>query len=461
MKSSFKSGISILILSSTLLANSPKLLPLESCIDIALENNPELAISKKQVDKANAEVWEAVGTLLPSVDANANFSHAWEIQTNTIPNFLKPMLAPLAPVIPEFADMPDYVQLAFGLENTFTYGATLSQPLFLGGAGIASIQMARAFQKSSQHEYERTRQNLIYNTADAFYQCILAKEMVQVQKDALAQAEANLDIVLKKYDVGAASGLDKMRAQVDAANIKPAYISAKNAYQAALTQLKTVMGMPLEDKIQPQGILEYTEDTFSDLSLEEIQNLSEKNRPELLSMTAQEKVASKGIALARSEFLPKLIFSTDYSYLAMKNDYHFNQDDFSKGFTSAFTLQMPLFHGFRSCKNYQKAQLDYKITLDSKRMLEDGIRAEVEITYNTFREAKEKYQSAAESIAMAEEAMRLANLMYEEGASTQLEVLSSQLALTQSKLNFITSLYEYQMARYNFRRATGTLTEIL
>ncbi len=451
----------VFILSGSLLADNPQALPLQACIQHALENNPELAISDKQARKAEAELWEAVGTILPSVDANATFSHAWEIQTNTIPNFLKPMLSPLAPVIPEFQDMPDYVELAFGLENTFTYGATLSQPLFLGGAGIAGIQMAKAFYKSSQHQLESTRQNLIYKTVDAFYQCILAKEMVRVQQDALKQAEANLDLVLKKYDVGAASGFDKMRAQVDVANLKPAYISAQNRYRAALIQLKTVMGMEIDQDIQLKGALKYEEDDFAGLSLNEIKALSQKNRPELLSMHAQQNAAAKGIALARSEFMPKIIFSTDYSYLAMKNDYNFTQNDFSKGFTSALTLQMPLFHGFRSCKKYQKAHLDYKMTIDSKQMLEDGVQAEVEIAYNTFQETIEKYQSASESIALAEEALRLANLMYDEGASTQLDVLSSQLALTQSKLNYITTLYEYQMARYNFRRATGTLTEIL
>lgn len=446
----------ILVITSSLIGQTPKKLSIETCLQHALENNPELAISRKQLDRANAEVWEAASTLLPTVDANANLSHAWEIQTSTIPNFIKSMLGEAAP-----PNMPDYVNIAFGLENTFTYGAMLSQPLFLGGAGISGIQMAKAFHKSSEYELESTRQNLIYNTVDAFYQCILAKELVLVQKDALAQAEANLDIVLKKYDAGAASGFDKMRAQVDVANLKPAYISAKNGFQAALTQLKTVMGMDINNDILPQGSLQYAEDSFEDLSLEEVQTLSQKNRPELLSMKSQERAASKGIALARSEFLPKLIFSTDYSYLAMKNNYNFKGDDFSKGFTSALSLQVPLFHGFHSCKNYQKAQIDYKVAIDSKRMLEDGIHAEVEIAYNTFKEVKEKYQSAAESIALAEEALRLANLMYEEGASTQLDVLSSQLALTQSKLNYITSLYEYQMARYNFRRATGTLTEIL
>ena len=172
-------------------------------------------------------------------------------------------------------------------------------------------------------------------------------------------------------------------------------------------------------------------------------------------------MASKGVTLARSEFLPKLFFSTDYSYLAMRNDYKFTSDDFSKGFTSALSLQIPLFHGFKTCKEYQKARLDYKIALDTEKLTRDGIATEVEIAYNKFKESSEKYQAAKESISLAEEALRLANLMYEEGVHTQLDVLNSQLALTQSRLNYATALYEYQMARYDLRRVTGLLTSVL
>ena len=64
----------------------------------------------------------------------------------------------------------------------------------------------------------------------------------------------------------------------------------------------------------------------------------------------------RGITIARSNFLPKLYFSTDYSFMAMRNDLNISQNDFSKGLTSALSLQIPLFSGFRSTRQYQAAQ---------------------------------------------------------------------------------------------------------
>ncbi|HOH09109.1 MAG TPA: TolC family protein, partial [bacterium] len=216
-------------------------LTIDESVELALAKNPEIRMAEKELAKARASVWEATANILPQVNGYANLQHAWDIQTQTIPNFLKTMLGPLADMIPELAGMPDYVQMSFGMENTLVYGASLTQPLFLGGAGMAGIQMATAGKRAAEQNLEAKRQGLIYQTASAFYACLLAQELAAVQEEALAQAQANLDVVAKKHEVGSASGFDKMRAEVEVANLKPEVISARNKLQLAITGLRTVL----------------------------------------------------------------------------------------------------------------------------------------------------------------------------------------------------------------------------
>ncbi len=446
------------LIMSTAWASETITLTLEESIAVALENNPDIKIAEKEVSKAKASVWEAMSVLMPSVTASANFQKSWEIQENTIPNFIKAMVGP---TFPGYNEMPDFVRLSFGLENTFMYGLNLQQPLFLGGAGIAGVQLAQSAQQAIEHLLESKRQNLIYRTANAFYACLLTKELIRVQEEAMGQARANLEIVLSRYEVGSASGLDKMRAEVEVANLKPALITVRNDHQSALTGLRVVLGLEETKRVQVKGEMAYETDAMEGANLESLQQQAMVTRPELHMLTAQKRMASKGVTIARSSFMPKVYFSTDYSFLAMRNDYDFKQDDFSKGFTSAVSVSIPLFQGFRNHKQYQKARLDYKIVLDTEKQAGDGIAAEVEISFNKFQEGKEKYVAAQESIILAEEALRLANLMYEEGASTQLDVLISQLALTRARLNHVSALYEFLMARYALRRVTGTLTTVL
>ena len=434
------------------LAQDKLVLSLESSLDYALQNNPEFKIAEKEVQKSRAGVWEAYSNILPQLDGTVNYQHNWKIQESTIPNFIKTMLGPAAP-----EGMPDYVQIAFGLENTLIYGAKVNQPLFLGGAGFAGIQIAAAARDATEQVYEAKKQTLIYRTATAFYSCLLTKELIAVQEEALAEAQANLDLVLKKYNVGMASGFDKMRAQVDVANSQPVLIAAKNNYRLAMTQLRTVLGLEKDAEIEVAGEFVYIEEDLKDFTLPELQEIAMQNRPEILALKHQKIISQKQVTIARSEFLPKLFFTTDYSFMAMKNDLNFNQNDFSEGFYSALSLQIPLFHGFRSMKGYEKAKLDNKIFYDTEKQYVDVINAEVEVAYNNFLEGKEKFLSARETVEMAKESLRLANLMYEEGANTQLDVLTSQLALNRARLTYASSLYDYQVARYQLRKAVGKL----
>ena len=54
--------------------------------------------------------------------------------------------------------------------------------------------------------------------------------------------------------------------------------------------------------------------------------------------------------------------------------------------------------------------------------------------------------SFAKSFLTQEEALRLANVRYNAGTATQLDVLTSQVALTEARLNQLLSYYGYNVA---------------
>ncbi len=451
-------GIVSLFLISTLNAQDKMTLTLDRSVELAFENNPSYQIARKEVKKAKASVGESYSTILPQINSTAAYQHAWEIQTSTIPNFLKPMFPPGFPGVDQ---MPDFVSLSFGLENTITLGANLQQPLFLGGAGVAGIRMASAGARAAELNLEQTKQQLFYNTASAFYGCLVAKEVVKVQEEALQQSEENLAMVRKKYKAGAASKFDLMRAEVNVANTKPDAISARNQYKTALTRLKMVLALPMDTIIEVDGELLYEEDDFTTMSIPEYQKMALQQRPEVQALQEQKAIAKQGIAMARSNFLPKLFFTTDYSYLGMTNEWKIGGVDYSRGFTSTVSVQLPLFTGLKHNKQYQKAKLDFRMMQDTQKQVSDGVNAEVEAAYNAFVEAQEKFDAADENVDLAEETYRLAAMMYEEGTNTQLDVFTAQLGLTSARMNYLSSLYEYQLARYALRKATGRLTEII
>ena len=436
-------------------------LTLEQSVAVALDHSPDLAVARNDYSKAGTGVWQAWSTVLPRLDGYANLQHAWEIQTSRIPNFLKPMLGPLGTMIPEISQMPDFVDLAFGLQNTLRYGATITQPLFLGGAGAAGISTANAAERAAGHALDLKRQTLILDVATAFYAVLLARELVRVQENALAQAQANLETVKKKFDVGVASPFDKMRAQVDVATIEPEVIGARNALQSSLSTMRTVLGLEPTAQIDVEGEFTYVPEEYAAYPLSELQAMALEQRHETKMMEERKTIADNSIAIAHSAYWPTLIFQTDLSYLGMRDDLRFARPDFSKGITSSLTLQLPIFVGFRTMKESEKAELDFRSVLEDERRLTNGISAEVEVVLNGLHVAEEKHRSALQTVDLGTEALRLARVMYNEGANTQLDVLNSQLALTRAQVNYVNTMFEYQVARYRLRKAIGRLDGVL
>jgi outer membrane protein TolC len=436
-------------------------LTLDQSVSLALEHSPELAVARNDYEKAGTSVWQAWSTVLPRLDGYASLQHSWEIQTSRIPNFLKPMLGPLGTMIPGVSEMPDYVDISFGLANTLRYGATVTQPLFLGGAGMAGIRTANAAERAAEHALELKRQTLVLDAATAFYAVLLAQELARVQENALAQAQANLEMVSRKFDVGMASPFDKMRAQVEAATIEPDVIAARNRLQSSLSTLRTVLGLEPSTRIDVRGEFAYAPEEYALQPLSELQAMALARRGESKIMEERKTIADNSITIARSAHWPTLIFQTDLSYLAMRDDYRFSRPDLSKGITSSLTLQLPIFAGFKTMKESEKAELEYRSVLEDDRRLVNGISAEVEVALNGVHEADQKYRSALQTVKLGTEALRLANVMYREGANTQLDVLNSQLALTRAQVNYANTMFEYQIARYRLRKAIGLLDGVL
>ena len=58
------------------------------------------------------------------------------------------------------------------------------------------------------------------------------------------------------------------------------------------------------------------------------------------------------------------------------------------------------------------------------------------------------------TIAQAEEGLKIANLRFETGVGTQLEVLSAQAALTEARSQLAVATFMFRKARAELRKAT-------
>ena len=84
----------------------------------------------------------------------------------------------------------------------------------------------------------------------------------------------------------------------------------------------------------------------------------------------------------------------------------------------------------------------------------DNVRLEVEQAYDQLVRAKKSLDIQKETIAQAEEGLKIANLRYEQGVGTQLEVLAAQSALTNARNSLAQALFFFRTSKAQLKKAT-------
>ncbi len=435
---------SLLLLSWTILAwGQPLPLDLATVRQLAVANNPQLKVAQKDRDRAWSQVKASFGGLLPTVATYSSYQRAWELPTIFFDN-------------PDPTGPPK-ISFKVGQTHTLVTGIKFEQPLFLGGAAWNGYQLAKLGYDLTESQYEMTRESVLLDATTAYLSLLFARLLIDMSQQAVETADENLQQVREMKKVGKASRFDVLRAEVQLASVKPQLISAQNNVRLAESRLRMVLNLPANQKLLVTETLQYVPDPLLGEKVEDLVQMAFEKRPEMQALVTQKAMAQKQVDISRSTLTPKVMFSTTYQYQGEKETTDFTQDDFFKSFNSSISINLPLFSGWQNQTQIQQAKINQRILDDQEAMLQQAIREEVESAFFTIQEAEEKVLSQIKLVEQAQEALRLAQLRYREGSSTQLDVMNAEVALNQARMSHYQSLFEYNLARTQLQKALNQL----
>jgi outer membrane protein TolC len=410
-------------------------LTLEESIRLALRQNPFYLATKAKEEGAGFMVREAVSRFFPSLNAQG---------TDVLDK--KPFTIDLSSFIP---GMPSQ-KVKLDLTRTYQLSLSFSLPLYAGGRLLSGYKQANYNLLSTRESIRQSRQETVFNVKKAFYGYLLARKFLDVSEEAVALAEKHRTNVKNLYDVGMASKFDLLRSEVQAANLKPQLIRAKNGLSMAELALKTLLGLDLSQRIEVKGDLSY-EAYEADLNADVTRALA--NRPELNQLKYQRLIAAEMLKIARAAYLPTLAVGGAYNYWS--NNLNFTRYNWESYYSVNLVLSVPIFNGFMNEAKVGESkamlkQLDY-----SQKGLTEMVKFEVQEAILDLQQAKESLASQEKNVEQAQEAVRIAELNYSEGLATNLDVSSAQMALTQAKTNYSQALYDYVLALAQLEKAIG------
>jgi len=331
-------------------------------------------------------------------------------------------------------------------QMAFSFGL----PLFAGGRLTAGYKQANLGVKASRETVRLSEQETIYNTKQAFYGYLLAKEFSAVAEEALRLAEDFMTNVKNLYEVGMASKFDLLRSEVQVANLKPQAIRARNSVEVAALGLKTVCGIDLETPVEVKGELVAPPlDPVSEAIVEEA--LAE--RPELRQLDYQRLMAGESLKMARGALLPSLALGGVYNVWG--DALNFQKGTWQNYYTISLSLNLPIFNGFEARARIGQSKALIRELDWTYKGLSKAIALEVRQAVLENDQARETLLSQEKNVEQAREAVRIAELNYAEGLATNLDVSTAQVALSQARTNYSQALYDCAISQAKLEKAVG------
>lgn len=409
---------------------------LNSILNLAEKNNKEIKLARSNLEFANAQKKEAISLALPNISAQVNYNR----------NFLENKFFF---TVTDSNGVERTQSFTASFTNSYQFNTSLNQTLYGFGKVGNAIKAANYFSKYSDLSFEAEYNSIISNIKKAFYQALLLQKVWEVTVQSEQSAKENYQNIDIKFEGGAVSEFELLQAKTRWQNAIPQTIQARKNFELAINNLKALVDIPLREEITLVGDLE----TFPALPDSIESKKVFEQRPDFNALLLEQKLQEKRVAVENSNHYPTLFGNLTYSYNASSNA--FRLDNKNDNLILGVSLSIPVFNGFYTSAQVQKAKIDVGRVKTRIAKAYDDIRIELQNIRLRLREAKERIQAAQSSMETSRRAFEIAETRVQNGLATQLELRESRVDLDRAQVNFYSAIYDYLDSYFDWQTAIG------
>lgn len=404
-------------------------LTLEQCIKIAFKQSPNIRSAELDLKTSNFNVKDAKANFFPNINASGQY---------------------------QFSDRTD-----IGFEKS-NYNAQISASIRLWDHGKrrTALNQAKANERSTQSDYTRTQQDLIFSVTDAYYNLLQSEKLIDVYEKLLEISKSNVEKTKLFLEKGSATPADLASAKVQQASDELSLINAQNDFKLAKARLANVMGLDKDTPIRVQDDPDYEVYMKSSLikhefSLEDSITKAVQNRPELISLRARLDSLEWSLKQAKLDRFP--VLSADYNYNFLFGGGTPPNSNFDNSWNAVARLTFPIFDGGVSKRRQQRAEISIEQIKENIKDREQSIALDVQQQYFNFERAMKSLDIAKDQVENATLSLNVTQGRYEQGMTIFIDVLSAQARYAQAVTNQVKAFYNYKIAEKSLQKAIGDL----
>jgi outer membrane protein TolC len=401
-------------------------LTLRQAIELAVQQNPDVAMVRLDEQKARAAVRAARDPFMPRVTAGSGLAY-----TDGFPSSIEGSAPSIVQAVAQqfLFNRPQTLEVARAKENA-------------RGAAIAVVGK---------------RDEVVYRAAALYLDAERAERVGALAHTAIERQQAVLDSIRAQVAEGRALPIAQKQAELALARDRQAAESVDDEQAAAETDLALALGFPAEDRVRavaqerPAPPLPASEQQAAEAAL-----ASNSELRRLESQIAAKQLELRGAAAAR---LPRADLVAQYAMLAKFNNYteyfsHFQRNNGEIG----VSFQVPIFvPGVRSATAQGEADLSrLKIELANAR---NRIVSELADSLRAARRAQTAADVARLDLEVTREQLSVDLAQFQEGRQTMRQVDEARLAENDRWIAFYDAQYALEKARWNVLRLDGGLLD--
>jgi len=410
-------------------------LSLSRTIELSVQNNKDIVISNYRTNASEYALKEAKGNFLPKLFLNANYNRNIERQVIFLPA--------------EFGLGSSATKL--GYDNDYRGALNFSMPLY-SSYNLTNKKFVET-RYNLQNELGRGTQQAIVNaTKKAYFNYLIASEIVKVQQRRLKNAEETVVDIEKRFKQGTLTNYDLTTAKVQVANAKNSLLEAQSNSLPAANSLKLLIGLSDGDILK---LTESIELMLDELSVEEsIDEMLGKNSL-LKQLKLDIELSDKQIELTKSAYYPTLDAIGNYNYQTQSDDFKVSEYDWVNTSVVGLQFNFNIFNGTITKNKVQQAEINKKIAEEEVLYATTELKMRFNELLTQLDFSKQKVAVQKENMDLTTEALALVKKRYKFGIGTFLEVNDAELSFTQARLGWLQAIATYKAAYYDYQLLIG------
>src|SRR5256714_5191685 len=409
--------------------DSARKISLDEAISLAQQNSPQAIQAEGTERTSKAARVSAIGAILPSATLSAGhvvqFGGATRINQNG-------------------------EQITVAQQPTNNTGLALNMTLFDGGQRLYDLRTAKADIAAAEANRVAVKYNVALSVKQQYYAVLAAIESYDAARLQMAQASEQFKTSVAKVRAGVATRSDSLRGVIQVGNAQLALITAQSNKEAADAALTRMVGSPVPVTADPASVQENMAALPDSAQLAALA----LHGPAVHQAQASVDAAEEARKASKATYLPSL--SANYSRNGSSTDaFGLGDRPYNYNGRLSFSLSYPVFNNFQREEQVVRAKVAETNAQVALRDAQLGAQESLTQNIGALRSASQRVAVQVASVAAAQEDVRVQQQRYNIGASTLLDLITSQAALATAEQALIQARYDYRIARAQLEALIG------